>query len=74
MLTTRMWADAQRDGHPAKYRWRPLLNTAVWLRTTAQMLCSNAANIGKRKIWTQSEFCICQNLITGQEPPLMYTQ
>jgi len=19
-----MWADAQRDGHPAKYRWRPL--------------------------------------------------
>jgi len=25
---TRMWADAQRDGHPAEYRWRPLLNTA----------------------------------------------
>ena len=21
---TRMWADAQRDGHPAKFRWRPL--------------------------------------------------
>jgi len=21
---TRMWADAQRDGHPAEYRWRPL--------------------------------------------------
>jgi len=21
---TRMWANAQRDGHPAKYRWRPL--------------------------------------------------
>ena len=19
-----MWADAQRDGRPAKYRWRPL--------------------------------------------------
>ena len=19
-----MWADAQRDGHPTKYRWRPL--------------------------------------------------
>jgi len=21
---TRMWADAQRDDHPAEYRWRPL--------------------------------------------------
>jgi len=21
-----MWANAQRDGHPAKYRWRPLFN------------------------------------------------
>ena len=25
---TRMWANAQRDGHPAEHRWRPLLNTA----------------------------------------------
>jgi len=23
-----MWADAQRDGRPAKYRWRPLFNAA----------------------------------------------
>jgi len=23
-----MWASAQRDGHHAKYRWRPLFNTA----------------------------------------------
>ena len=22
--TTRMWADAKRDGRPAEYRWRPL--------------------------------------------------
>jgi len=21
-----MWADAQRDGRPAEYRWRPLFN------------------------------------------------
>jgi len=27
-IKTRMWADAQRDGHPAEYRWRPLLNAA----------------------------------------------
>jgi len=25
---TRMWANAQRDGRPAKYRWRPLFNAA----------------------------------------------
>ena len=23
-----MWANAQRDGRPAKHRWRPLFNTA----------------------------------------------
>jgi len=23
-----MWAYAQRDGRPAKYRWRPLFNAA----------------------------------------------
>ena len=27
-MKTRMWADAQRDGRPAEYRWRPLFNTA----------------------------------------------
>jgi len=26
--TTRMWANAQRDGRPAKYRWHPLFNAA----------------------------------------------
>jgi len=30
-----MWANAQRDGHPVEYRWRPLFNAGVWL-------CSNA--------------------------------
>jgi len=29
---TRMWADAERDGRPVEYRWRPLFNAAkfVW--------------------------------------------
>ena len=27
-VRTRMWADAQCDGHPAKYRWHPLFNAA----------------------------------------------
>jgi len=25
---TRMWVNAQRDGHPAEHRWRPLFNAA----------------------------------------------
>ena len=37
-----MWVNAQRRGHPAKYRWRPLFNAAVWL-TPTRVLCSNAA-------------------------------
>jgi len=31
-----MWANAQRDGRPVEYWWRPLFNAAVWL-------CSNDA-------------------------------
>ena len=27
-LQTRMWANAQRDGRPAKHRWRPLFDAA----------------------------------------------
>ena len=34
-----MCANAQRDGHPAKHRWRPLFNAAVWLTPST----SNAA-------------------------------
>jgi len=28
IVKTRMWANAQRDGHPAEYRWLPLFNAA----------------------------------------------
>ena len=38
-----MWANAQRDGRPAEYRWRPLFNAAVWLTPTTRLPCSNAA-------------------------------
>jgi len=27
-LTTRMWANAQRDGRPAEHSWHPLFNAA----------------------------------------------
>jgi len=39
-----MWANAQRDGRPAEYRWRlPLYNATIWLTPTSRVPCSNAA-------------------------------
>jgi len=43
MKKLEMCANAQRDGRPAEYRWRPLLNAAVWLTPTTRVPCSNAA-------------------------------
>ena len=40
----------------------------VWLTLTARVPCSNAANIGERKTWTQSEFCTLQNSTRGKSP------
>ena len=45
----------------------------VWMTPAAGVPCSNAANIGERKTWTSSEFCIGQNSVKGQEPPKIYT-
>ena len=43
-----MWANAQRDGHPAEYRWRPLFNAAkVWLTPSTRVPCSNDAKTRK---------------------------
>ena len=67
-----MWTDAQCNGHPAKYRCRPLLNIAVWLTLTAQVPCSNAANIGECKTSTQSEFCTWQYSVRRQKPLKMH--
>jgi len=38
-----MWANAQHNGRPAEYRWRPLFNAAVWLTPTTTVPCSNAS-------------------------------
>jgi len=38
-----MWANAQRDGRPAEYRWR----RKVWLTPTTTVTCSDAANTRK---------------------------
>jgi len=40
-----MWANAQRDGRPTEYRWRPLFNATVWLTPTARVPCSNVAKM-----------------------------
>jgi len=29
-ILTRMWANAQPDGRPAKHRWRPLFNVTMF--------------------------------------------
>jgi len=39
----RVWANVQRDGGPAEYRWRLLFNRSVWLTPTTRAPCSNAA-------------------------------
>jgi len=44
----------------------------VWLTAAAQLPCSNAANIGERKTWTQSELCSWQNSVRGQPPKCIY--
>jgi len=39
-----MWANAQHDDRPAKYRWRPSAQRhKVWLTPTTKVLCSDAA-------------------------------
>jgi len=38
-----MWANAQRDGRPVEYRWRPLYQRRkVWLTPNTRMSCGNA--------------------------------
>jgi len=44
----------------------------VWLMPAAGVPCSNAANIGERKTWTQSEFYTWQNSVREQELPKIY--
>ena len=40
--TLKLWVNAQRDGCPAKYRWRPLFNPhKVWLTPTTRVPCTN---------------------------------
>jgi len=75
-----MWAYAQRVGRlrnmtRSESSVTPFLipRRKVWLTPTARVACSNAANIGERKTWTQSEFCNWQNSVRGgATAPKMY--
>jgi len=60
---TRMWANAQRDGRPAYYRWRPLFNAAVWLTPTTRVPCSGAA-----KTQNPLKFAGCPKLANRFQP------
>ena len=70
-----------------EYRWRPLLEMTrsessiipfpvpcrkVWFTSTARVPCSNTANIGERKTWTQSEFCAGRIPLGDKAPKCIY--
>ena len=73
IMTLEMWANAQRDGYPAEYRWRPLFNAvkfgwcpllecrAVTLprRETRWNLqgCLKLANISQPLVGRSSPYC-----------------
>jgi len=42
-----MWANAQRDGRPAEYRWRPLFNAAKF--GSRQLLECRAVTLPRRE-------------------------
>ena len=42
-----MWANAQPDGRPAEYRWRPLFNPQSLADAHYYMPCSNATKTQK---------------------------
>ena len=58
-----MWANVQRDGCPAEYRWCPLFNAAVWLTPTTRVPCSNAA-----KTWKPLKFAGVPKLANRSQP------
>jgi len=69
--TTRMWANAQRDGRPAKYRWRPLFNAAKF--SWRPLLECRAVTLRRREIRWNLKRCpklanISQPLVGRSSP------
>ena len=61
-----MWADVQRDGRPAEYRWRPLLNAAVWLTPGAGVPCSYAPILDNAKLGRKMNFATGKISLEGK--------
>jgi len=65
-VSTRIWANAQRDGRRAEYRWRPVLNAAKFGSRPVLECRAVTLQIGERKTWrTQAEFCTCKIPLRG---------
>ena len=61
-----MWANAQRYGRPAEYRWRPLFNAAKFGRRP--LLECRAVTLPRRK--TRSNLQGCLKLPDRSQPPV----
>jgi len=61
---TRIWANAQRDGHPAEYRWRPLFNAAKF--GWQPLLECRAVTLQRRE--TRWNLQGCPKLPNGSQP------
>ena len=62
-LQLEMWANAQRDGRHAEYRWRPLFNAAVWLTPTSRC---RAVTLPRRE--TSWNLQGCPKLVNRSQP------
>jgi len=58
-----MWANAQRDGRRAEYRWRPLLRRKVWLSPTTRCC---AVTLPRRE--TSWNLQGCPKLVNRSQP------
>jgi len=68
-----MWADAQRDGRPAQFRWCLVLNAAKFGSCLLLECRAVTLPMGERKTSRmQSEFCTWKNSVMGQQLPKVY--
>jgi len=59
-----MWANAQRDGRPAKYRWRRVFNAAKFGRRP--LLECRAVTLPRRE--SRSNLQVCPKLANRSQP------
>jgi len=64
LLKLEMWANAQRDGRPADYRWRPLFNAAKF--GWHPLLECSAVTLPRRE--TRWNYLACPKLTKRSQP------